>query len=68
MGDGGAEGSPATGDRGQGEISLTPDVDSMHLPIFESSELESFYVGDCTQLSEKPLGNVIIDSADSRKN
>lgn len=27
MGDGGAEGSPATGDGGQGVISLTPDVD-----------------------------------------
>ena len=46
MGDGGAEGSPATGDGGQGAISLTPDVDSMHLLIFESSELEGSYVGD----------------------
>ena len=34
------------GDRGQGAISLTPDVDSTHLPIFESSELEGSYVGD----------------------
>ena len=68
VGDGGAEGSLATGDGGQGAISLTPDVDSMHLPIFDSSELGGSYVGDYTQLSEKPLGNVIIDFADSREN
>ena len=33
------------GDRGQGAILLTPDVDSTHLPIFESSELEVLCVG-----------------------
>ena len=46
MGDGRAEGSSATGDRGQAGISLTPDVDGMHVCIFESSQLECLYVGD----------------------
>ena len=46
MGDGRAEGSSAIGDRGQAAISLTPDVDGMHVRIFESSQLEGMYAGD----------------------
>ena len=46
MGDGRAEGLSAIGDEGQASISLTPDVDGMHVYIFESSQLEGLYVGD----------------------
>ena len=46
MGDGRAEGSPATGDGGQAAISLTPDIDRTQVRIFESSQLEVSYVGD----------------------
>ena len=46
MGDGRAEGLSAVGDGGQGAISLTPDVDGMHVHIFESSQLKGSYVGD----------------------
>ena len=46
MGDGRAEGSSAIGDGGQAAMSLTPDVDGMHICIFESSQLEGSYVGD----------------------
>ena len=45
-GDGRAEGSPATGDRGQDAVSLTPDVDGTHVRIFESLRLEGSYVRD----------------------
>ena len=48
-GDGRAEGSPATGDRGQDAVSLTPDVDGTHVRIFESSRLEGLYVGHLLQ-------------------
>ena len=40
MGDGRAEGSP------RAAISLIPDIDGMHIGIFESSQLEDSYVGD----------------------
>ena len=46
MGDGRAEGSSAVGDGVQAAASLTPDTDGMHVHIFESSQLESSYVGD----------------------
>ena len=46
MGDGRAEGSSAIGDGGQAAISLTPKVDGTHVRIFESSQLEGWYVGD----------------------
>ena len=46
MGDGRGEGSSAIGDGGQAAMSLTPDVDGMHICIFESSQLEGSYVGD----------------------
>ena len=46
MGDRRAEGSSAIGDRGQGAISLTPDVDGMHLRTFERLQLEGLYVED----------------------
>ena len=46
MGDGRAEGSSATGDRGQAAISLTPDIDGTHVHIFETSQLDGSYVGD----------------------
>ena len=51
MGDGRAEGSSAIGDRGQAAISLTPDVDGMHVRIFESLQLEGLYVGDLLYFS-----------------
>ena len=40
VGDGGAEGSSATGDGGQAAVSLTSDIDGMHIRIFQSSQLE----------------------------
>ena len=51
MGDGGAEGSSAIGDRGQAAVSFTPDVEgtgfgSLLFRIFKSSQLVSLYVGD----------------------
>ena len=46
MGEGRAEGSSATGDGGQAEVSLTPDADGTHICIFESLQLEGSYVGD----------------------
>ena len=48
MGDGRAEGSSAIGDGGQVATSLTPDpdVDRMHIHIFERLQLEGSYVGD----------------------
>ena len=46
MGDGRAEGSSAIGDRGQPSISLTPDIDGIHVCIFESLQLEGSYVQD----------------------
>ena len=51
MGDGGADGPSATGDRGQAAISLMPDVDGMHVRIFESLKLEGAYVGDLLYIS-----------------
>ena len=46
MGDGRAEGSPpAIGDGGQAAISLTPDVDRTDVCVFESSKLDSSYIG-----------------------
>ena len=50
MGDGRAEGSSATGHRGQAAISLTPDVDGTHVRIFESSQLEGSYEEDLLYL------------------
>ena len=44
MGDGGAEGSSATGDGGQAGVSLTPMVDGTHVCIF--AQLEGLYGGD----------------------
>ena len=46
MGDGGAEGSSATGDRGKATISLMPDADGMHVHIFESLKLKGTYLGN----------------------
>lgn len=40
------EGSSARGDGGRDAISLMPNLDGMHIPIFESSHLEDSYVGD----------------------
>ena len=57
MGDGRTEGSSAIRDGGQAAISLTPDADGTHMPIFESSQLEGLYVGDlpymCRQTKTK---------------
>ena len=46
VGDGRIEGSSAIGDRGQAAISLMPNIDGLHLCIFESLQLEDLYVGD----------------------
>ena len=46
MGDGGAEGSSAIGDRGQAAVSLMPATDGMNVRIFESSQLDVSCVGD----------------------
>ena len=46
MGDGRAEGSSTIGDGGQAAVSLMPDVDVMHVHMFESFQLEDFHVGD----------------------
>ena len=46
MGDGSAEESSAIGDGGQAAISFMPDVDGMHVCIFESLQLEGSYAGD----------------------
>ena len=45
-GDGRVKGSSAIGGGGQATVSLTPDVDGMHIRTFESSQLEGSYVGD----------------------
>ena len=45
MRDGRAEGSSAIEDGWQAVISFTPDVDGMHICIFESTQLEGSYVG-----------------------
>ena len=55
MEDGRAEGSSAIGDGGQAAISLMPDVDGLHVCIFEISQLEGSYVGDLTVMSVFPL-------------
>ena len=56
MGDGRAEGSSAIGDGGQAASSLMPDIVGMHVHIFESSQLESSYVGDLLYRSFASLG------------
>ena len=50
MGDGRAEGSSERGDRGQAAISPMPDISAMHICLFESSQLEGFYVEDSLYL------------------
>ena len=35
----------AIGDGGRAAVSLTPDVDGMHVHIFESLQVENSYVG-----------------------
>ena len=56
MGDGRAEGSSAIGDGvgGLAAISLRPDVDEIHICIYERSPLEGSYLGDlqCVILSQ----------------
>ena len=49
MGEGRAEGSSATGDRGCDVMSLEPDVDETHVHIFESLQLGGFYIGNLLQ-------------------
>ena len=46
MGDGKAEGSSSIGDGGQAAISFTPNIDRMHIHIFESLQLEGSYTED----------------------
>ena len=55
------KGSSATGDRGQAAISLIPDVDGTHIPIFESWQLEGLYVGDLLYcLSYTVCGRILL--------
>ena len=51
VGDGRAEGLSTIGDRGQAAVSLTPDVDGMHVCIFGSLQLEGLYIGDLLKAS-----------------
>ena len=44
--DGRTAGLSAKWDGGQAAISLTPDFSGTHIPIFESRQLEGWYVGD----------------------
>ena len=46
MGDGRDEGSSAMGDGRQDAAALTPDVDRIHVLIFESWQPEGSYAGD----------------------
>ena len=46
MSDGRAEGSSTIEDGGQAAISLSPDVDGMHVCIFDNLQLEGLYVED----------------------
>ena len=50
MGEGRAEGPSAIGDRGQAAVSLMPDIDGMHVCIFESLQFEGSYVGDVLRI------------------
>ena len=56
MGDVRIEGSSTIGDRGQTAVSLTPDIDAMHICIFESSKLEGSCVGDLPEPIDGCLG------------
>ena len=55
MGDGRAEGSSATGDRGQAAVLLMPDVDGTHILIFESSQTKGYMSGDYYSWTLKAL-------------
>ena len=55
MGDGRIEGLSAIGDGGQAAVSLMPDVDGTHIHTFESSQLESSYIGDLLYFNFKML-------------
>ena len=55
MGDGRAEGLSATGDGRQAAISFTPDMDGMHVHIFESMQLVGSCVGDLTVYPNQAL-------------
>ena len=55
------KGLSATGDRGQAAISLMPDVDGTHIPIFESWQLEGLYIGDLLYcLSYTVCGGILL--------
>ena len=53
MGDSRAEGSSAIEDGGKAAISITPDIDAMHVHIFESLQPEGSYVGDLLYIMGK---------------
>ena len=46
MGDGRAEGSSTTGDKGPAAISSTSDPDGIHIHTFQRFQREGSYVGD----------------------
>ena len=66
MGSDRAEGLSATGDKGQAAISLTPDVHSMHIRIFESLQLEGCYVQDLLCVSQRALEFVSVTLGSSK--
>ena len=54
MGDGRAEELLAIGDRG---CNFVPDVNGMHIHIFEISQLKGLYVGDLTEMQKSARSN-----------
>lgn len=48
-------GSSTIGDRGNCSF-ITPDIDAMHIRIFESSKLKGSYVGDLPEPIDGKLG------------
>ena len=65
VGDGRAEGSSAIGDGGQAAISLMPDIDGMHVCIFESSQFEGSCVKDLGFACDSALKNLPAMQEDS---
>ena len=59
MEDGGAGGLSAIGDGEQAAISLMPDDDRTQVCIFESLQLEGFYVRDLFEVLDWSKSNVL---------
>ena len=55
------KGSSVIGDRGQAAISLIPDADGTHIPIFGSWQFEGLYVGDLLYCLSYPVcGGILL--------